>query len=97
MSDQALREHVIYLLKDGGAHLNFEKAIVDLPKEFRGKETPKIVQPHPFGGSEAVPLLQAVEKRTRSGPIQAWTSRSKCVVSCSKSSSVTSTPDISSG
>lgn len=38
MSDQALREHVLYLLKGGGAHLNFEKAIVDLPEEFRGKK-----------------------------------------------------------
>ena len=36
MSDQALREHVLYLLKCGGAHLNFEQAIADLPVDLRG-------------------------------------------------------------
>ena len=36
MSDQALREHLLYLLKGGGAHLNFEQAIADLPKDLRG-------------------------------------------------------------
>ncbi len=36
MSNKALREHVLYLLKGGGAHLNFEQAIVDLPEELRG-------------------------------------------------------------
>ena len=35
-SDRALREHVIYLLKGGGAHLDFEKAIAGLPAEHRG-------------------------------------------------------------
>ncbi len=37
MSDQQLREHVLYLLSGGGAHLNFEQAIADLPAEFRGQ------------------------------------------------------------
>ena len=36
MSDQALREHLLYLLKGGGAHLNFEQAIADLPVELQG-------------------------------------------------------------
>ena len=36
MSNQALREHVLYLLKEGGAHLNFAPAIDRLPKELRG-------------------------------------------------------------
>lgn len=36
MSDQALREHVLYLLHGGGAHLNFDQAIADLPVELRG-------------------------------------------------------------
>lgn len=36
MSDQALREHVVYLLRGGGAHLNFEQAIADLPTDLRG-------------------------------------------------------------
>ena len=38
MSDQAVREHVLYLLKDGGAHIGFEQAIADLPEEFRGEK-----------------------------------------------------------
>jgi hypothetical protein len=36
MSDQSVREHVLYLLKGGGAHLGFEQAIADLPKGLRG-------------------------------------------------------------
>ena len=36
MTDEALREHVLYLLKGGGAHLNFEQAIADLPADLRG-------------------------------------------------------------
>lgn len=36
ISDQALREHLIYLLEGGGAHLDFEKAIAGLPVELRG-------------------------------------------------------------
>jgi hypothetical protein len=31
-----LREHLLYLLKGGGAHLNFDKAIDGLPVELRG-------------------------------------------------------------
>src|SRR5271165_1348251 len=31
-----LREHLLYLLRGGGAHLDFEKAIADLPPELRG-------------------------------------------------------------
>lgn len=36
MSDQALREHVLYLLKDGGAHINFDQAVHGLPEDLRG-------------------------------------------------------------
>ncbi len=35
-SDQALREHVLYLLRGGGAHLDFDKAIAGLPVKLRG-------------------------------------------------------------
>jgi len=35
--DQSLREHLLYLLRDGGAHLSFEKAIAKLPPRLRGK------------------------------------------------------------
>jgi hypothetical protein len=31
--DQALREHLLYLLKGGGAHLDFETVIADFPLE----------------------------------------------------------------
>ena len=37
-SDQmaSLREHLLYLLRGGGAHLDFEKAIAGLPEGLRG-------------------------------------------------------------
>jgi hypothetical protein len=35
-NDQQLREHVLFLLRGGGAHLDFEKAIDGLPAELRG-------------------------------------------------------------
>jgi hypothetical protein len=34
--DALLREHVLYLLRGGGAHLSFEKAVANLPSELRG-------------------------------------------------------------
>ena len=39
-----LREHLLYLLKGGGAHLSFDKAIAGLPAELRGAKPPGI--PH---------------------------------------------------
>ena len=39
-----LREHLLYLLKGGGAHLNFDKAIANLPAELRGAKPPGV--PH---------------------------------------------------
>ncbi|HEX5431328.1 MAG TPA: DinB family protein [Bryobacteraceae bacterium] len=36
-ADNSLREHVVYLLKGGGAHADFEKAIGGLPTALRGK------------------------------------------------------------
>src|ERR1700746_896016 len=35
-TDQALREHILYLLKGGGAHLSFDRAIAGLPVKLRG-------------------------------------------------------------
>jgi hypothetical protein len=35
-TDQALRDHLLYLLRGGGAHLDFEAAIADLPEGLRG-------------------------------------------------------------
>jgi hypothetical protein len=39
-----LREHLLYLLKDGGAHLSFDKAVAGLPAELRGAKPPGV--PH---------------------------------------------------
>lgn len=38
MSMQPLREHVLYLLRGGGAHLSFDEAIAGLPVESRGRK-----------------------------------------------------------
>ena len=34
--DDALREHLLYLLRGGGAHLDFEAAVAGLPAALRG-------------------------------------------------------------
>lgn len=44
MKDLALREHLLYLLNGGGAHLDFESAVADLPSDLRGKHAANI--PH---------------------------------------------------
>jgi DinB superfamily len=36
----SLREHVLYLLRGGGAHVDFDKAVSDLPAELRGSKVP---------------------------------------------------------
>jgi hypothetical protein len=43
-TDKALREHLLYLLRGGGAHLNFDAAIADLPPRLRGVRPPGV--PH---------------------------------------------------
>ena len=35
-TEQALRDHLLYLLRGGGAHLDFDKAIAALPPALRG-------------------------------------------------------------
>jgi hypothetical protein len=35
-TDQSLRDHLLYLLRGGGAHLDFDAAIADLPVDLRG-------------------------------------------------------------
>lgn len=42
--DQAVREHLLYLLRGGGAHIDFETAIAGLPAELRGANPPGV--PH---------------------------------------------------
>ena len=34
--DRALRDHILYLLRGGGAHLDFERAVADFPEKLRG-------------------------------------------------------------
>ena len=41
---EALRDHLLYLLRGGGAHLDFEKAIANLPATLRGSKPSG--QPH---------------------------------------------------
>lgn len=36
-NDKTLREHLLYLLKDGGAHLDFDAAVKDIPPPLRGQ------------------------------------------------------------
>jgi hypothetical protein len=43
-SDQALRDHLLYLLRGGGAHLSFDDAIAGLPPALRGVKPPGV--PH---------------------------------------------------
>lgn len=34
--DKTLRDHLLYLLRGGGAHLSLEKAVADFPADLRG-------------------------------------------------------------
>ena len=43
-SASVLREHVVYLLRGGGAHLDFDAAVADLPADLRGAKPPGV--PH---------------------------------------------------
>ncbi len=36
--DQDLRQHLLYLLNGGGAHIDFESALADLPAELRSEK-----------------------------------------------------------
>ena len=41
---KSLREHLLYLLRGGGAHLHFDKAVADIPPALRGRTVPNV--PH---------------------------------------------------
>ena len=41
-NDKKLREHVVNLLRGGGAHLDFEKAVANLPPNLRGVKLPNL-------------------------------------------------------
>ena len=57
-NDQALREHVLYLLRGGGAHVNFESGIKGLPADLRGKR-PKGASHSPWEILEHMRLAQS--------------------------------------
>ncbi len=38
--DRALRDHLLYLLRGGGAHASFDQVIANLPAELRGVRPP---------------------------------------------------------
>jgi hypothetical protein len=57
-TDQALREHVLYLLRGGGAHVAFDAAIKGLPVELRGKR-PKGASHSPWEIVEHMRLAQS--------------------------------------
>jgi hypothetical protein len=42
--DQSLRDHLIWLLREGHAHLSFDAAVADLPPKLRGAKPPGV--PH---------------------------------------------------
>lgn len=44
MNDESLREHILYLLRDGGSHLGFEAVVSNLPSNLRGVKPPTM--PH---------------------------------------------------
>jgi hypothetical protein len=57
-NDKALREHLLYLLKEGGAHAGFDAAVKDLPVALRGK-TPKGAEHSPWEILEHLRLAQS--------------------------------------
>lgn len=40
--EQALREHLLYLLDGGGAHISFASALKDFPVDLAGQKIPKL-------------------------------------------------------
>jgi hypothetical protein len=42
MNDKALREHLVYLLRGGGAHVDFESVIADFPVELINRKVEHI-------------------------------------------------------
>ena len=57
MNEKALREHLLYLLKSGGAHVDFEAAIKGLPVSLRGKK-PKGAEHSPWEILEHLRIAQ---------------------------------------
>ena len=56
-NDEVFREHILYLLTDGGAHLTFDAAVKDLPANLRGKR-PKGAEHSPWELLEHMRIAQ---------------------------------------
>jgi hypothetical protein len=56
-NDKALREHLLYLLREGGAHATFEAAIKGLPADLQGKR-PKGAEHSPWELLEHMRIAQ---------------------------------------
>ena len=56
-TDKQLREHLVNLLTAGEAHVNFEKAVQDLPADLRGK-VPKGAEHSPWQLLEHLRIAQ---------------------------------------
>ena len=56
-TDKLLREHLVTLLKGSEAHVDFEKAVKDLPSELRGKR-PKGAEHSPWELLEHLRIAQ---------------------------------------
>jgi hypothetical protein len=55
--DQSLRDHLLYLLRGGGAHLDFDSALAKLPPKLRGAK-PKGVPHTPWRLLEHMRIAQ---------------------------------------
>ena len=55
--DKSLREHVLYLLKGGGAHVKLDDAVKNVPVELRGKR-PKGAEHSPWELVEHMRIAQ---------------------------------------
>jgi hypothetical protein len=55
--DETLREHLLYLLREGGAHATFEQAVKGLPVNLRGKR-PKGAEHSPWELLEHMRIAQ---------------------------------------
>ncbi|HEX4019992.1 MAG TPA: DinB family protein [Acidobacteriaceae bacterium] len=56
-NDTALRQHLLYLLKDGGAHATFDAAVKNMPHDLQGK-TPKGAEHSPWELLEHLRIAQ---------------------------------------
>lgn len=56
-NDKALRQHLLYLLTDGGAHLKFDDAVKTMPASLQGKK-PKGAEHSPWQLLEHLRITQ---------------------------------------